>query len=296
MYSLLQGIKFEDEANQDNSLFNVISKKHGKDLTKFFWADMIYRIHSKKINNFFCLFIWGEQGTAKSGVGQLIMQVLFPKLRQNQVVFTNEELRQRMETLEIGEGLLRDEFQKVFGEGSYQVQATIENYTRQLRDRGNSFVYIQPDFMDMKNFHYYIRTVAFDEDKKTVTAGLQNPMTNGYMGYVNFDLKPIWNNGFWQEYKKRKDKFVDIVATSEYQKVDLGAIAKRIMCLREFKGCIKTTKKGVKLDMGFVKNLVYKKSPNLTTAQNNMIVQEAKFIFESKKYDIEKKIFCEGKQ
>jgi len=282
MYSLLQAIKFEDEANQDNSLFNVISRKHRKDLTRFFWADLLHRIHSQKINNFFCLFIWGEQGTAKSGVGQLIMQVLYPNFKQDQVVFTNEQLRTRMQSLKTGEAILRDEFQKVFGEGTYQLQATIENYARQLRDRQNSFVYIQPDYMDMKNFHYFLRTIAFDEDLRVVTAGLQNPMTNGYMGYVNFDLNPIWNNGFWKDYQKRKSKFVDVVATNEYEKLDLTNIGLEIMKLKEFKKCIVKTKSGDnKLDMGFCKNLVYKKSPNLTTSQNAMLVQEIKYLFKS---------------
>lgn len=292
MNSLLQAIKFEDEANQDNSLFNVISNKHRKNLTKFFWADMLYRIHSKKINNFFCLFIWGEQGTAKSGVGQLIMQVLYPNFKQNQVVFTNEQLRKRMQTLNQGESVLRDEFQKVFGEGSYQIQATIENYNRQLRERGNSFIYIQPDFIDLKNFHYYLRIIAFDENTRLVTAGLQNPMTNGYMGVVNFNLNPVWENEFWRKYKTRKNKFVDVVATNEYEKVDLTSIAIKIMKDESFSGCVQVTKKGLKLDMGFIKNVVYKKSPNLTTSQNNMIIQEIKYIFNQKKSIMEKEIYC----
>lgn len=287
MYSILQAIKFEDEANQDSSLFNVISRRHRKDMTKYFWADLIYRIHSKKINNFFCLFIWGEQGTAKSGVGQLIMQVLFPKFKIEQVVFTNEELRMKMETIEPGEALLRDEYQKVFGEGSYQIQATIENYTRQLRERGNSFIYIQPDFMDIKNFHYFLRIVAFDEDKRIATAGLQNPMTNGYMGYVNFDLNPIWNNDLYKAYSERKKSFVDVVATNEYDKIDLEAIGYKIMKQPEFTRCIKKSKKGYTLDMGLVKNLVYKKSPNLTTSQNMMLVQEIKAIFQFKMKDFD---------
>jgi hypothetical protein len=281
MYSVLQAIKFEDEADQDNSLYNVISRKHRKDLTRFFWADMIYRIHSKRINNFFCLFIWGEQGTAKSGVGQLIMQVLFPQFRIEQVCFTNEELRRKMFEIPKGEAILRDEFQKVFGEGTYQLQATIENYTRQLRDRGNSFIYIQPDFMDMKNFHFYLRTIAFDEQRRIVTAGLQNPMTNGYMGYVNFDLNPIWNNGFWRQYQERKNQFTDVVVTNQYEKVDITGIARIIMKDKLFKSCIVSNDKGDKLDMGMVKNIVYKLSPNLTTGQNNMLVHEIKYLYKN---------------
>lgn len=291
MYSILQAIKFEDEAQQDNSIFNVISRKHRKDLTRYFWGDLLYRVYSKKINNFFCLFIWGEQGTAKSGVGQLIAQTIFPKFRQDQVVFSNEELRQKMKALKVGEGLLRDEFQKTFGEGTYQLQATIENYTRQLRERGNSFIYIQPDFMEMKNFHYYLRIIAFDEDLRIATAGLQNPMTNGYMGCVNFNLNPIWNNEFWKGYNKRKVSFVDDVATNNYEKVDLNEIALEMMEQEEFIKCIFRKKDGdLRLDMGGVKNLVYKYSPNLTTGQNNMISQEIKLEFNYKKDEFEKAI------
>lgn len=285
MRSILQLIKFEDEANQDNSLFNVISKKHRKNMTNYFWADLIYRVHSKKINNFFCLFIWGEQGTAKSGVGQLIMQVLFKNFSQEQVVFTNEALREKMNKIEKGEALLRDEYQKVFGEGSYQLQATIENYARQLRERGNSFIYIQPDYMEIKNFHYFIRTIHFDENKRLVTAGLQNPSTNAYLGYVDFNLNPIWNNDFWKEYEKRKKEFVDVVSTNTYSKLDTYKIAKEIITNnKEFiSKCYEIKNKKIKAKTSLIRLLVFKKSPNLTTAQNSMIVQEIKFILENER-------------
>lgn len=278
--NVLKTLKFQDEANQDSSLFNVISQKNAKDLTRFFWGDLLYRVHSTKVNNFFCIFIWGEQGTAKSGIGQLINQVLFPDtFKINNVAFSNEELRQRMMTLKFGEAVLRDEFQDTFGEGSYQLKATIDNYTRQLRERKNSFTYIQPDFVDMNNFHYYIRTIEFDEDRKEVLAGLQNPMTNAYMGFVRFNLRPVWNNGFWKQYRQKKKKFVEIVASNQYEKIDLSKIALDIMEKKEFVKCLKIKKNGdLTLDMGFVKNLVYKYSPNLTTSQNNMLAQEMKLL------------------
>jgi hypothetical protein len=292
MFSILQRIKFEDEANQDNSLFNVISKKYGKNVTQYFWSDMFYRVYSNLINNFFCIFIWGEQGTAKSGIGQLIALTLFPDFDISQVAFTNEELRNMVSEIEPNKAVLRDEFQKTFGEGTYQLQATIENYARQLRDRQNSFIYIQPDFMDMKNFHYYLRTISFDEKDKIVTAGLQNPSTNGYIGYVLFDLKPFWNCAFWQKYKIKKDKFVDIVASNSYDKLDLNKLAIKMMENKDFHRCVETmkNKNDVKLNMSGVKNLVYKLSPNLTTGQNNMLTQEIRLIFQETKKEYMKNV------
>lgn len=290
MKSILNTIKFEDEANQDASLFNVISNKHGKDMTRFFWGDLMYRVYSNKINNFFCIFIWGEQGTAKSGIGQVIHQTIFPDFCSEYVAFSDEELRRIMNEIPPFMPILRDEFQEAFGDGSHQLRATTDNYTRQLRERGNSFIYIQPDFTDMKNFHYYLRTIHFDEVTKEVIAGLQNPMTNGYMGYVRFNLQPYWNNKLWMDYKAKKKLFVEKVATNMYDKIDLTKIGLGIMDLEDFSKAIQQTKRGIKLDMGLVKNLVFKNSPNLTISQNNMIAQEIKMLFSDNKIAYENDI------
>lgn len=280
MWSTLQAIKFEDEANQDNSLYNVISNENSKDMTKFFWSDLIKRVYGQRINNFFCLFIWGEQGTAKSGVGQLIAQTLFPDFDAWQIAMSNEHIRKIMNNLPPRKLLLRDEFQKSFGEGSYQLQATIENYARQLRDRQNSFIYIQPDYTNMSNFHFYLRTINFDPENKIVRCALQNPMTNGYLGFVDFNLNPIWENELWEKYQKVKMSFVDTVATNMYDKLDLEEIGNGIIDLPEFRRVITITKKGQsKIISGALKNLVYAKSPNLTTSQNNMVAEQIKVIF-----------------
>ena len=281
MKSILQKIKMEDEANQDASLFNVISNKHSKNMTRFFWSDCLERIYGSKMNNFICIFIWGEQGTAKSGVGQLIAQTLFPDFSIDYIAMSNEHIRKIMKDLPPRRLLLRDEFQKAFGDGTYQLQATIDNYARQLRDRENSFIYIQPDYTNMTNFHYYLRAIFFDIDKKMVRCGIQNPMTNGYMGYVDFNLAPIWENGLWKEYQEVKNKFVNQVALNTYDKLDLREISLEMMEIDEFRECITKTKKDYKIIKGALKNFVYKNSPNLTISQNNMLVEEIKLIFNS---------------
>ena len=206
-------MKYEQLLEDDISFEAVLEKP----LDDLFWEDMDIRVKGS-INNFFVLSIFGEQGTGKSGIAQLIMQRYIPDFQAKNIVFTNNELKEAVERSKEGDSFIKDETPFQYGAGSKIDEQVLHNFVNQLRASGNNFIMINPTRINFAGCHYMIHSLLFDDKKKTVLCGILETTNFRYLGSVTFDLKPLWENKLYRDYKKRKKIFLD-KAKSQSQEV-----------------------------------------------------------------------------
>lgn len=267
MINPITKIKLIDEY-EINPTFNRVMGKNAVNLSNLFWADLYQRLNNKNMNNFFTIFIFGEQGTFKSGIGLDIAQKL--SINGFNITFSDEQLRNAVKHSEPGEIFIRDETQKTYGIGSEQLISNIENFVYQLRERQNSFIFICPENIAPAGFHYYLRTLFVIEELKLVKCAVINPKTNNYLGYIWFDLRESWDNEIWKQYKGMKNKFLNQVISNDYDKFSIEEYAEELLSKESFNLDDYRDNKGIIIPQ-FIKNYVYQNSGNLTNDLMKMV-------------------------
>jgi len=273
MISKLRIVELQKRLIDDVSFENVLKNN----LTKLFWDDLDKRINSK-LNNFFVLFIWGRQGEGKSSIAQMIMQKYFPEFSVKQIGFTNSDVIDFMKNSKEGDSYIKDETPFQYGAGSKIDENTIKNFMNQLRARRNNFIYINPTMVYVESAHYMLETLIFNEETRKIRCGLQETKNFRYLGYVDFDISPIWRNNLFVEYEKKKKEFLKQVVNQDYGTLNIKKSAEIVMKEEEFKECV--NEKG-KLVMGYLKNLIADKFSNIGKERQDMIKMKVKQIFES---------------
>lgn len=272
MISELMMRRYDQYLQEDASFKNVLKV----DLTRQFWDDMDKRVNDS-INNFFVLFVFGEQGSAKSGVAQSIMQRYNPGFCAENIVFSNRELIERIKDSREGDCYIKDEMPLQYGSGSMIDQKMIQNFIAQMRASRVNFIFINPTRVNVQGCHYLLHTLLFDEKERKVRAGILDSYYFRYLGFVDFDLKPIWNNRLWQDYVRVKDAFLEQTKKQDYISLDLTKSARLVINHERFQRCL--SPKG-KLVSGYVRNLITELFPNIGIERQKSIYFKVKELLE----------------
>lgn len=285
MITQFMKLKYIDELNINPTFSRVIMPSKSVNLFTYFWDDLKARIYSKTMNNFYCIFIYGEQGTAKSGIGLALATELLRKNTKMHITFDDSQLIKKVASSRPGDTFIRDETQKSFGVGTLQMQSNIENFVYQLRERRNNFIFICPENLKPNGFHHYIRCILFHEELMMVKTALINPKTNNYLGYVWFDLRDHWNNKVWRDYKNQKETFLSNVVENKYDKFNSQEIAEEIFNHKEFDITLLQDNNGI-IQPSWVKDYVYEVVGNLTSEQTKMVYRKLIIILLNKGHKI----------
>lgn len=277
--TLLQKIK------TNPTLLNIVQKK--KDITEQMNEDFQHRLHGG-VNNFFTLYIEGEQGTQKSSVGQAIAIENEPTFKADQINFSYDEFLEKFKVSKPKTIFILDEEVFKHGSGSKRIVDNMQTIIETLRKRQNSIIIISPElkYFPENLFTYTLET--FDNsilvtcphnqdlhETRTCQCYMENTFTvkeayvrcavkkeGQYMGFYITQIK--WNNPLWEEYSKKKDAFNELVTLQEHSKTNYEQMAEKIM--RDPDSKEYRTKKALKI-------LVYKHIPSLTVQEAEMVIE-----------------------
>lgn len=208
-----------------------------KDISKEFYTELAGR-------DSIVLWIFGGTGTGKSSFTLELSLIKDPDMSPDRVAFTNSEIDAILKESAPGDGIIRDETVKDFGEGSQQLLSKLQDATETLRKRRNSFYLLSPVIKGIPFIHYYLEilqtSVNLEEKaiKREIRKGLKfiefkvgvwSP-DNTPLGYLT--LKTKVNNLLYQGYEARKNKFIPLMASGDrVSGLDIGMEAQRFLNL-----------------------------------------------------------------
>jgi hypothetical protein len=225
------------------SLYNIFKKN--KDVTTLVDEDIRQRTKGE-IDNFFTIIMSGNQGTQKSSVAQEISVDNDKKFSSHNIVFSYQELKEKLENSKKGDIFILDEEIAIFGVGSGRVVSAVQNMVEMLRQHGASMIFISPDpkYFNENLFTYHLETIdrsilgtcsinkkhheirtCTDNKHENIRATVRCAVKKEGE-YIGFYIKPIkWNTKLWQEYTTKKKEFLKKVLADDFQKLDYEKIA-----------------------------------------------------------------------
>lgn len=163
----IQNNLFNQEFNELHLRWIFINPETGKK-TPAFTNDFLYAI-STRIYNFshINLFIFGPTDSGKSEGAQSLADYYkteFYKIQNIEVdipiMFSDADLDDVSPTLGYGSMVIRDESSNVTGDDSGILKTKIGNLIRAIRIEQNSFIYVNPDIIEVPLVDYYLRTAG----------------------------------------------------------------------------------------------------------------------------------------
>lgn len=162
----------------------------------------------------------------------------------------------------------------------------LQNLVDTCRQRQICFITCGVEQYDMSFTTYSFKRIQESHDdylpKKRVRYGVYDDDKHIYYGYFQWDIIPLtdqfWNN-FWKEYSKFKTNFQRVAISQQTQSQNYEEYAQEIIESDEFVKCFKITKQGNKImQASLVRNLIYKRFPDLTQQDRDNILAEIKMI------------------
>lgn len=277
-----------NKIRQNSSLMQVIKSR--KDVTEEMTEDINHRLEGS-INNFVTIFIKGEQGTQKSSAGISLAQKFDPTFNIERINFTYDEFTDKFKNSMPKTFHQLDEEVFKYGTGSQRVVNEMQTLIETLRKRQNSMIVVSPElkYFPEELFTYVLETfdnaiiVTCPRNKKPHETRLclcdkehNYEVKEAYVRtvvkkegqYLGFYILKIeWNTPLWQEYSRRKDDFNEKVKDQTHIKTDFEKMADKILNDPEAEDYRNNRQ---------LKLLIYKKHPNITTAEAEMIIQAIK--------------------
>lgn len=244
--------------------------------TEAFWDDLKERRDSKIIQH--CLInCWGSTGSYKSGLMVEIGRFMDRNFSADKIMFTDTEFLNAIETAKQKAFFLRDEITNEYGIGSGRQSAFIIMQTETLRAFQTSMGFVSPTEKRIETAHYILHTIGHNKvelddngmpkDRVFVLAGVINPQTRNYIGGLTVEIE--WMNKVWQQYWKKKVKFLDDVRSRHFEKLNFEELAEEVMNQPE-SGLART-----KYDWMV---LIQKTHPDLTTEEVKMLCAQIKML------------------
>lgn len=160
----IQNNLFNQEFNDPSLLWIFIDPKTGKK-TPPFTNELLFAISTRILNkSHIFLFLFGPTNSGKSEFAQAIAKYykseFYRLLRIHIIVhfgFSDADLDDLFPNLGYGHIVIRDESSSVSGEDSGLLKTRIGNLIRVIRAHQNSFMFVNPDVVDVPLVDYYIR-------------------------------------------------------------------------------------------------------------------------------------------
>lgn len=169
----------------------------------------------------------------------------------------------------------------------------LQNLVDTCRQRQICFITCGVEQYDMSFTTYNLKRVQESHDDylpaKRVRFGVYDDARQIYYGYFQWDITPLTNplwNSFWQEYSKMKTDFQRVAISQQTQAQNFEEYAQEIIDSDDFLKCFKVTKKGDKImQSSIVRNLIFKRFPDLTADDRENILAEIKLILYEEEED-----------
>ncbi len=169
-YQLEDGIQdnlFNQEFNQPHLLWIFIDPETGKNTSEI-TGDMLDAISTRIYNySHVNLFIFGPTDSGKSegaqGLGDYYQKEFYRLHKLNvkiPITFSDADIDDIAPMLEYGSMVIRDESSSVTGDDSGILKTKIGNLIRAIRIEQNSFIYVNPDVIEVPLVDYYLRTAG----------------------------------------------------------------------------------------------------------------------------------------
>jgi len=214
LYTPLQARVFKERLRSDDTFQRCFTEN----ITKDFDTEL-------KSRDQMILWIFGLTGTGKTTVATEKAKDIDANFSANNIVFDNNELREKVNKSQPGDTFIRDETVKDFGEGRDQMLAEVQDMTETLRKRRNSFFLLAPVVKGIPFVNFYLEVLQSDvslEHKalaRLVKKGLKyihfrvgiQSREGYYLGYII--VKSEVNNPIYTEYIKAKDRFLEEMAS-----------------------------------------------------------------------------------
>jgi len=231
--------------NEKVKYFSAFVNTFKRDISLQYYDDIYHRTQSGKIDDNFCEFVSGDKGSCKSGKSLAKAAVFDPTgFDAERVFFSNQDLKDAMETSKPGQWFIRDETVKDFGTGTRQLESDIQMFVETLRKRRNCLIFIRPTMESIGGLDFYTLTFKgnMNWEHKHVGFSVLDPSTGGSkrcIGGAWIPLKHVWNSQLWHEYGKKKDEFLEKVVHSGTQESRILKDAEVILKHPGYKLCTK---------------------------------------------------------
>jgi len=162
----------------------------------------------------------------------------------------------------------------------------LQNLVDTCRQRQICFICCGVEQYGLNFTTYSLKRVQESDDKylpeKRVRYAVYDDERHIYYGYFQWDIMPLTNprwSIFWKEYSQMKTDFQRVAIAQQTQSGNFEQYAQEIVDTDDFTRCFKEFKNGSRsLDTNLVKNLIYKRYPDLTNNEKEMVFAEVKLI------------------
>lgn len=202
----IQNNLFNQEFNEPHLIWLFIdtnSKKRTAPITEDFLNAISQRIYNYSHIN---IFIFGTTDSGKSegaqGLGDYYQREFY-RLHDIKVkipiAFSDADIDEIAPRLEYGSMVIRDESSSVTGDDSSVLKSKIGNLIRAIRCEQNSFIYVNPDIVEVPLVDYYLRTAGKKGVYRCVYCDIE---------YLNMRRCPECYSDLETVYSKCKTRFI----------------------------------------------------------------------------------------
>ena len=162
----------------------------------------------------------------------------------------------------------------------------LSNLVDTCRQRQICFITCGVEQYDLNFTTYNLQRIQESHDdylpKKVVRYGVYDDDRKIFYGYFKWNIIPLsdpyWSS-FWEGYSKMKTDFQRIAISQQTQSQKFEDYAEEIMDSEDFVKCFRYTKKGERLmQSSMVRNLIFKRFPDLVENDRENILAEIKFM------------------
>lgn len=161
----------------------------------------------------------------------------------------------------------------------------LQNLMDTVRQRQICLITCGVDEYNMHFTTYHLQRVQESSDdylpKKRVRYAVYDDKRDLYYGFFQWDIIPLSNlkwKDVWDKYSLIKQNFQRVAMAQQISSMAFEEYAQEIMESEDFPNCWRNTKRGLVIDTPIAKNIIYKKYPDLTEAERNMILSELKLM------------------
>ncbi|MHA1746151.1 MAG: hypothetical protein ACTSWW_09130 [Promethearchaeota archaeon] len=187
--------------------------------------------------NHVILNTFGFTGSWKSGLNIEIGRLMDETFSAEKIAFSDNEFLGLVKKAHPKDFVLRDEITKEYGIGSGRQNAFIVMQTETLRANQVSMGFVSPTLKPIDTAHYILHSIghndfAVDDENNPiepifVLAGVQNPMTQNYLGGIVVEIE--WMNKVWKQYWEKKKDFLDNVRKRHFSKANFFEMAGKVI-------------------------------------------------------------------
>jgi len=163
--------------------------------------------------------------------------------------------------------------------------ARLQNLMDTVRQRQICLITCGVEEYNMHFTTYHLQRVQESSDdylpKKRVRFGVYDDKRDLYYGYFQWDLIPLSDPKWkflWDKYSKIKQNFQRVAIAQQISSMAFEEYAEEIMACDDFEHCWHISKNGTKIDTGLLKNVIYKRYPDLTEHERSMILSEVRMM------------------